>query len=192
MFTTCTAASLQLPKAQEVGSVGLFFRNIGVGTFGSPNAALSAAGVDPEGTLVTTRWAKSERVATVNRVGVWKPPSGCRTESTTAVGGGIDAVGWSVFPKSATEYDRGLDVPMRAAPLGGSQGEPVTTRSYRTAEGEANKLWGMGSDVGEPISHAREGASCSRASASSSLESERVQLQQLCNEVVLEEKFVFV
>ena len=51
----------------------------------------------------------------------------------------------------------------------------VTTRSYYvpgTAEGEANKLWGMGSDVGEPISHAREGASCSRASASSSLESE--------------------
>ena len=27
------------------------FRNIGVGTFRSPNAALSAAGVDPEGTL---------------------------------------------------------------------------------------------------------------------------------------------
>jgi len=38
----------------------------------------------------STRWAESERVSTVNRVGVWKPPSGCRIDSTTAVG---DAVG---------------------------------------------------------------------------------------------------
>ena len=167
VFTTCAAASLQLPKAQEAGSVGLFFRNIGVGTFGSPNAALSVACVDPEGTLVTTRWAKSERVATVNRVGVWKPPSGCRTESTTAVGGDV----LSVAPESAAEYDRGLGVPMRAAPLGGSQCEPVTARSYGTAEGE-NNLWGVGSKVGEPKSRARDGAPLFRASSSSSPASE--------------------
>ena len=116
---------------------------------------------------MTTRWAESERVSTVNRVGVWKPPSAYRAESTTAVGGDV----LSVAPKCAAEYDRGLGVPLRAAPLGGSQCEPVATRSYRTAEGE-NNLWGVGSKVGEPKSRARNEAPLFRASSSSSPASE--------------------
>ena len=111
----------------------------------------------------STRWSESERVSTVNRVGVWKSSSGCRMNSTAAVGdlvgvwrsrsgcrmGSTTAVGddvLSVSPNNAAEYDRGLGVPLRAAPLGGSQCEPVATRSYRTAEGE-NNLWGVGSKV---------------------------------------------
>ena len=117
-------------------------------TFRPPNAAPPPAGVDPEGKLVATQWAESELVSAVTRVGVWKSSSGSRMNSTAAVGdlvgvwrsrsgcrmGSTTAVGddvLSVSPNNAAEYDRGLGVPRRAAPLGGSQGEPVSASLRR-------------------------------------------------------------
>ena len=101
-----TEASGQLPRAdgvsaKEAGSLELF-ENMCIMTFWSPNAASSADGVDPEGTLVITRLALSEQVA-AERIGVWKAPAGCRTESTTAMGDDV----LNVCPNSAAEYDRG-------------------------------------------------------------------------------------
>ena len=61
-----------------------------------------------------------------------------------------------VLPNDAAEYDRGL----RAAPLGGSQCEPVATRSCETAVGEANKRCGVGIDVGESELYILAGIAC--------------------------------
>jgi hypothetical protein len=47
----------------------------------------------------------------------------------------------NVAPNSAAEYDRGLGVPMGAAPLGGSQCEPVTTR-HEEQRGEKRANFG--------------------------------------------------
>ena len=91
---------------------------------GHPTPRCEAAGVSPEGTLVTTRLALSEQDA-AERIGVWRAPAGCRTESTTAVGADV----LNVSPNSAAEYDRGLGVPTWAALLVSSQCEPVATRS---------------------------------------------------------------
>ena len=124
---------------KEAGSFGLL-ENISIATFWSPNAASSAAGVDPEGILVTTRLALSEQVA-AERIGVWRVPAGCRTESTTAVGADV----LNVFPNGAAEYDQGLGVPMGAAPLVGTQCEPVATHTVmRNSGGRSKQTVGVG------------------------------------------------
>ena len=91
-------------------------------SIGLPNSAVPVAGVDPEGMSVATRLTASEQVA-VDWVCVLARAAS--EISTTALG----AENMIVSPNSAAGDDWGLGVPIGAAPLVGSQNEPVTTWS---------------------------------------------------------------